>query len=50
MNEWLDNNDFLMYSTYNEGESVVAKRFIKTLKTKFIQKRRLVIASLILVI
>ena len=24
-----------MYSTYNEGKSVVAARFIKTLKNKF---------------
>ena len=24
-----------MYSTYNEGKSVVAERFIKTLKNKF---------------
>ena len=38
MNQWLDNNDFLMYSTYNEGKSVVAKRFIKTLKAKLYTK------------
>ena len=24
-----------MYSTHNEGKSVVAERFIRTLKTKF---------------
>ena len=28
--EWLDNNDFLMHSTHNEGQSVIAERFIKT--------------------
>ena len=26
-----------MYSTYNEGKSVVAKRFIKTLKNKILK-------------
>ena len=25
MQEWLDNNDVLMYSTYNEGKSVIAE-------------------------
>ena len=24
MQEWLDNNDILMYSTHNEGKSVIA--------------------------
>ena len=28
------NNNILMYSTHNEGKSVIAERFIKTLKTK----------------
>ena len=32
--KWLANNDISMYSTYNEGKSVVAERFIKTLKNK----------------
>ena len=26
MQKWLDDNDILMYSSYNEGRSVVAKR------------------------
>ena len=30
--EWLDN--ILMQSAYNEGKSVIAERFIKTLKAK----------------
>ena len=30
----LSNNDIIMYSTYNEGKSVVAERFIRTLKNK----------------
>ena len=38
MQEWLDNNDILIYSTHNEGKSLIAERFIKTLKTKSITK------------
>ena len=30
----LSNNNIIMYSTYNEGKSVVAERFIRTLKNK----------------
>ena len=36
--EWLDNNDILMYSTRNEGESVITERFIKPLKPKIYKK------------
>ena len=32
--KWLSDNDINMYSTYNEDKSVVAERFIRTLKTK----------------
>ena len=32
--KWLSDNDIIMYSTYNEGNSVVAERFIRTLKSK----------------
>ena len=32
--KWLSNIDIIMYSTYNEGKSVVAERFIRTLKNK----------------
>ena len=32
--KWLKDNDISMYSTYNEGMSVVAERFIRTLKNK----------------
>ena len=32
--KWLADNDIVMYSTYNEGKSVVAERFIRTLKNK----------------
>ena len=32
--KWLQDNDIVMYSTLNEGKSVVAERFIRTLKNK----------------
>ena len=31
---WLKDNDIEMYSTHNEGKSVAAERFTRTLKTK----------------
>ena len=34
MKSWLEKNDIEMYSTNNERKSVVAQRFIYTLKTK----------------
>ena len=34
MKSWLEKNNTEMYSTYNDGKSVVAERFIRTLKTK----------------
>ena len=34
LQEWLHNNDILMYSTHNEGKAVIAESFIKTLKAK----------------
>ena len=36
--EWLDNNDILRYSTHNDGKSVIAERFMKTLKAKIIKE------------
>ena len=38
MQEWLDNNDISIYSTHNEGQSVIPERFIKTLKAKIYKK------------
>ena len=32
--KWLSYNDIIMYSTYNGGKSIVAERFIRTLKNK----------------
>ena len=34
MISWFQDNDIEMYSTCNEGKSVVAERFIRTLKNK----------------
>ena len=33
--KWLKDNSIEMYSTHNEGKSVVAERFIRTIKNKF---------------
>ena len=32
MQEWLDNNNILMYSTHNDGKSVIVERFLKSIK------------------
>ena len=32
--KWLRDNDIVVYSTHNEGKSVAAERFIRTLKSK----------------
>ena len=34
MRSWLQDNNIEMYSIHNEGKSVVAKRFIRTLKNE----------------
>ena len=34
MKSWLGKNDIEMYSTHNEGKSVAAERFIRTIKNK----------------
>ena len=34
MKSWLEKNDIEIYSTHNEGKSVVAERFIRTIKKK----------------
>ena len=36
--EWLDNNDVLIYLTHNKGKSVITGKFIKTLKAKICNK------------
>ena len=35
MKSWLQGNDIEMCSRHSNGKSVVAERFIRTLKTKF---------------
>ena len=34
MKSWLQDNNVEMYSLHNKGKSVVAERFIRTLKKK----------------
>ena len=38
--EWLSNDNTLMYSTHNERNSVIAEGFIKILKDKIYKKVR----------
>ena len=38
MREWLNDSDILKYLTYNEGNSVIAERFIKKLKSKIYKR------------
>ena len=40
--KWLKDNEIEMYSIHNEGKSVVAERFIRTLKTKIYKYMTLV--------
>ena len=50
LQKWLEDNDILMFSTRNEGKSVAAERFIRTLKVTVFKRLQLIIVSLILVI
>ena len=50
MQNWLDDNDILMYSICNEGKSIVAEMFMGTLKSKVCKKWQLMITNLILII
>ena len=34
MQSWLQNNNIEMYPTHKEGKSVVAEKFVRTLKNK----------------
>ena len=38
MQEWLDNNDILMYSTYNSEKSLFPEKFMKELKARIYKK------------
>ena len=39
MESWLQDNDIELYSTYDEGKSVIVERFLRTLKNKFKNRR-----------
>ena len=43
--KWLKDNDVEMYSTNNEGKSVIAERFIRTSKTKIYKYMTLVLKN-----
>ena len=36
--KWLDNNNILIYLTHNEGKTVVAEKFTRTLKGKIYKR------------
>ena len=42
MKSWLEKNDIEMYSTHNEGKSVVAEIFIRTIKNKIYKHMTLI--------
>ena len=42
MKSWIEKNDIELYRTHNEGKSVVAERFIRTLKNKIYKYMNLV--------
>ena len=48
MQDWLNNNDILMYSINNKGTSVIVERFIKAWKAKVYKKWQLMITNPIL--
>ena len=45
MKSFLQNDDIEMYSTHNKGKSVVAERFIRTLKNKIYKYMTLVLKN-----
>ena len=47
--KWLKDNDISMYSTYNEGKSVAAERFVRTLKNKIYKHMTAISKNVILV-
>ena len=50
MQKCLDDNNFVMYFTYNGGMSVDVERFVKNLKSKIYKKLLVMIVNLILVV
>ena len=47
--KWLVDNDIEMYSTNNEGKSVIPERFIKTLKNKIYKYMTAISKNIILI-
>ena len=47
--KWLKDNDIEMYSIHNEGKSVVAERFVRSLKTKIYKYMTSVLKMCILI-
>ena len=45
-NSWLEKNDMEIYSTHNEGKSVIAERFIRTLKNNVYKNTNLILNNL----
>ena len=45
MKSWPEKNDIKMYSTHNEGKSVFAERFIRTLKDKIYKQMTLILKN-----
>ena len=43
--KWLQDNYIVMYSTHNEGKSVVAERFVRTLKSKIYEYMTLILKN-----
>ena len=43
----MQNNDGEMYSTHNEGKSVIAERFVRTLKNKIYKYITLILKNVI---
>ena len=43
----MQNNDREMYSTHNEGKSVIAERFVRTLKNKIYKYITLILKNVI---
>ena len=49
MQEWLSNNNILIYFSHNEGKWGITERFIKASKAKIFKKWQLMIVNIILV-
>ena len=45
MKSWQEKNNIEMYLTYNEEKSVIAERFIRTVKTKIYKRMTLISKS-----